>query len=115
MGGKTELNSRSGLTEGSLSKCVRGRHRIKIGISNYLSGKVDDVKELVQVASEDNRLYHYFRRLPNPAELLKSGDKLAVIEELKNYDYIFQLPEGFDPCKHSSDYEDTQLCRLEID
>lgn len=62
------------LRKGSLSKCV-GIGMKKIGISNYLSGKVDDVKELVQVCGEDSRLHIITSGAlpPNPAELLKSG------------------------------------------
>lgn len=62
------------------------RHRNeKTGISNYLSGKVDDVKELVQVCGEDSRLHIITSGAlpPNPAELLKSGRLDRLIEELK--------------------------------
>ena len=94
------------LRKGSLSKCV-GIGMKKIGISNYLSGKVDDVKELVQVCGEDSRLHVITSGalLLNSAELLKSGRLDRLIEELKkNYDYILldNPPYGI--------VADTQLC-----
>ena len=94
------------LRKGSLSKSV-GIGMKKTGVSNYLSGKVDDVKELVQVCGDDNRLHIITSGAlpPNPAELLKSGRLDRLLEELKkNYDYILldNPPYGV--------VVDTQLC-----
>lgn len=94
------------LRRGSLSKSV-GIGMKKTGVSNYLSGKVDDVKELVQVCGDDNRLHIITSGAlpPNPAELLKSGRLDRLLEELKkNYDYILldNPPYGV--------VVDTQLC-----
>ena len=94
------------LRKGSLSKSV-GIGMKKTGVSNYLSGKVDDVKELVQVCGDDNRLHIITSGAlpPNPAELLKSGRLDRLLEELKkSYDYILldNPPYGV--------VVDTQLC-----
>lgn len=46
---------------------------------------MDDVKELVQVCGDDNRLHIITSGAlpPNPAELLKSGRLDRLLEELK--------------------------------
>lgn len=78
------------LRKGSLTK-KSGIGTMQPGISNYLSGKVADVKELIRPYEEGSRLDIITSGAlpPNPAELLKSGRFDKLVAELREmYDYI---------------------------
>lgn len=62
-----------------------------MGVTNYLSGRIDNVDEIIQKGELYDKLdiIHAGPVPPNPAELLLSDRLEALIAELRErYDYI---------------------------
>ena len=77
------------IRKGTLSGHVSGS--TNMGITNYLSGKVDDINSIIKKEELATNLdiIHTGPVPPNPSELLLSDRLEALIEELKKrYDYI---------------------------
>lgn len=77
------------LRRGSLSKYIGKPH---LGISNYLSGQVDDWRSLIKHADTEISpdILPVGTIPPNPTELLFSPRMEKIIQELRQeYDYIF--------------------------
>ena len=77
------------IRKGTLSGHVSGT--TNMGITNYLSGKVDDINSIIKKEELATNLdiIHTGPVPPNPSELLLSDRLEALIEELKKrYDYI---------------------------
>ena len=85
------------IRKGTLSGHVSGS--TNMGITNYLSGKVDDINSIIKKEELATNLdiIHTGPVPPNPSELLLSDRLEALIEELKKrYDYIIldNVPAG---------------------
>ncbi|WP_449038463.1 GumC family protein, partial [Parabacteroides goldsteinii] len=85
------------IRKGTLSGHVSGT--TNMGITNYLSGKVDDINSIIKKEELATNLdiIHTGPVPPNPSELLLSDRLEALIEELKKrYDYIIldNVPAG---------------------
>ena len=70
-----------------------------MGVTNYLSGRIDNVDEIIQKGELYDKLdiIHAGPVPPNPAELLLSDRLEALIAELRErYDYIIldNVPAG---------------------
>lgn len=85
------------IRKGTLSSHVSGS--TNMGVTNYLSGKVDDIDFIIRKEELANNLdiIHTGPVPPNPSELLLSDRLECLIEELrKRYDYIIldNVPAG---------------------
>ncbi|MDE7160273.1 MAG: polysaccharide biosynthesis tyrosine autokinase [Muribaculaceae bacterium] len=64
----------------------------KVGLTQYLSGQVKDINEVVMKFNEDQSLYVIpaGKLPPNPTELIENGRLDKAVQELSaEYDYIF--------------------------
>jgi len=85
------------IRKGMLSKNLANSK--KIGMTNYLSGKVDNINDIIIKGEQNENLdiIHSGPIPPNPVELLLSHKLEEAIAELKkHYDYIFidNVPAG---------------------
>lgn len=72
------------------STAMKLKNKVQIGMSNYLAGKEDNIKSLIDKNSIESVDIIFAGTLPpNPAELVVGDRFTNAIEELKNdYDYI---------------------------